>query len=425
MTNNIQNLGMVLEAILPQASKVYIAIAMINDYGLKLLHKVQNSAEIKLITGIDLPTPPDALKQLVEANQIDLRVYSKPGSTFHPKVYLLEIEKEWSAYVGSANFTKGGMQNNQEMTIGVGDAEMITELKAWFEALFQESQSIDQAWVNDYEAKWNEINSLNQQKRALLNQFKSEQQAISSNDPLKKYDFTNQFFKYEHHHAFCGDKPWNRNDEGVIKERMQVKKRFYKLHDLLWPEIRRKKWNVEPHYEFDHIVSSHEHSIGTSDALHALWLSYNKPKKEIKFFDQSSTPLLQMRLQVLIRHTNVAFHLTVGKDGGGILERKEIANRLRSDSETFLEQFNELLKGLPQDYYINVGDDERNVHHFNNDSLYDYLKRDDIENHYFLIGTKFSPDYEGLDKNRIVTTTIQEFTRLFPLYQFLSIPYIG
>ncbi|MEP1778869.1 phospholipase D-like domain-containing protein [Reichenbachiella sp.] len=419
---HIINLGDVLRHQLTKASKFYAATALMKEYGQEMLDKTSESCEVRLLLGIDLPTPLNVLEHLNNKPSIELRVFDDDGKTFHPKVYLLQIDDEWHAYVGSANFTKGGFESNVEMTLAAVDSELTEQLLTWFQNEFENGHVIDEKWLNKYKNYLTEVNELDKRKRQLLKDFKKSRQKTSENDPLVKYDFTGQFFQYEHHNAFSGNKPRERNDSGVIDERLEVKRRLLDLHDLVWPEIKAKSWNLNYHYDSNHIVSSHFHSQGTGDELHALWLSYNRPKKEFQKLDPNSTPLFQMRMQVLVRHLNVAIHLTVGKDGGGYFERKNIYDKLRRHDSSFLESFHGLLTNLPSSFYINVANDQRGVHSVKKDELPDYLLKDDTDRYYFLFGKAYAPDDHNISEQNIVATVMQDFSKLMPIYELLKVP---
>lgn len=417
---SVISLGDILKHQLAKASKFYVATAMMNDYGLYFLQKAPKTCKTKLVVGIDLPTPVNVFEDLMKDTSLSLRVFQDEKKTFHPKVYLLQIDNQWQAFVGSANFTRGGFESNVEMTVASVDEEHISHLLDWFETVFNRGRKIDENWLSRYKEYLLASKELEDKQLSLLKHFKN---SLINTEPLTNYDFAGQFFQHEHHNAFSGSKPRERNNPIVIQERMEVKKRLLDLHDALWPRLKTKKWNLDPHYDSSHIVSSHAHSQGTSDQLHALWLSYNRPGKEFKKLDPESTPLLQMRIQVLVRHLNVAIHLTVGKNGGGYFERMNILERLKRRDQSFLQNLQRELKGLPGTFYIEVAEDERNVHSFEDDnSLRDYLLKDDIERFYFIIGTAYSPDDPRLSEVAIVNTVLNDFENLIPIYKLFTVP---
>lgn len=419
--SHILKLGDFLRAQIEKADKFYIATALMKEYGLNLLKRAPENCEIRLLLGIDLPTPVSIFEYLLAQDKIKFKVFQEAKRTYHPKVYLIQINNEWQAYVGSANFTQGGFESNVEMTIPVTEKEDIDELLLWFDSVYKKGNNINDAWLVKYQNYFSKANEQKNKGRKLLDQFKNEIEA--EKDPLSKFDFNGQFFQYEHHNAFSGRKPRERYDEEIINERLGVKRRLLDLHDLVWPNIKSKKWNIDHHYDSSHIVSSHTHSEGTSDELSALWLSYNRPKKEFKKLDHDSTPLNQMRLQVLVRYLNVAIHLTVGKDGGGYYERMNIREKLRQHDEYFLPEFLRLLIQLPESYYIRIAGVKKNVHSFKDETeLRAFLLTDNLGNHYFIIGRKYIPDAREISKVSIAATVMSDFDRLIPIYKLLTVP---
>ncbi|MEP0938194.1 MAG: phospholipase D family protein [Ekhidna sp.] len=419
----IINLGTVLKRQVPNADKVYIASALMKEYGFNILESASGTAKVKLLLGIDLPTPPSAFEYLISHESIESRVFQDEKISYHPKVYLLEVDGAWQAFVGSANFTEGGCESNIEMTLATDDPEHTSQLLKWFEKVYDQGIEVDANWLEDYKKHWNSTKDADNQKRKSLKSFKRKFSKASTIDMLAKYNFNGQFFQYDHHNAFSGNKPRERKNPDVIEERMNVKRRLLDLHDLIWPIIQKTNWNLNHHYDSNHIVSSHAHSEGTADELHALWLSFNRPKREFQKLAANSTPLLQMRLQVLVRYTNVAVHLTVGKNGGGYFERMTIREKLRRRDDDFLPEFSSLLANLPEPYYLDINGENRNVHSFDSESdLRDFILKDDQENHYFIIGRMYQPDASEISKTTIARTVIDEFERLMPIYKLLTVP---
>lgn len=73
-------------------------------------------------------------------------VFHDPRRTFHPKVYFASSCGKRSLFVGSSNFTAGGLSWNYEASIWInldaGEGQDITdEVDAWFDALKSETDS--------------------------------------------------------------------------------------------------------------------------------------------------------------------------------------------------------------------------------------------------------------------------------------------
>ncbi|MCY4188291.1 MAG: phospholipase D family protein [Bryobacterales bacterium] len=99
----------------------------------------RSGVRVRAIVGISgNATHPDALDKLYEIADKKLMIVPKDDPLFHPKLYLFDgggaITRR--AWVGSANFTKGGFGDhptaNEEMMLEVGD-DQADALATWFE----------------------------------------------------------------------------------------------------------------------------------------------------------------------------------------------------------------------------------------------------------------------------------------------------
>jgi hypothetical protein len=72
---------------------------------------------VEAFVGIDaLGTSREALQVLLDIG-VPTHVFHNPGSTFHPKLYLLESGRRVSAIIGSSNLTLGGLYTNCELGV--------------------------------------------------------------------------------------------------------------------------------------------------------------------------------------------------------------------------------------------------------------------------------------------------------------------
>ena len=78
-------------------------------------------------------TDPDALERLNDIGE--LRLVPHGGPLFHPKIYVFHGEKKSVAWIGSANFTRGGFEENVE---AVFETKQCKSVSRWFECLWDE-----------------------------------------------------------------------------------------------------------------------------------------------------------------------------------------------------------------------------------------------------------------------------------------------
>jgi hypothetical protein len=123
-----------------------IAVGLISEEKSREIEKIvaNDDVYVRLIVGIDMPTPNAALKILLnaEANNENLEVrYYHEDNFFHPKVYLFEERDEIVAFIGSANYTERGFSSNSELTIQTTNVADCRQIQKWFNDLWENSCS--------------------------------------------------------------------------------------------------------------------------------------------------------------------------------------------------------------------------------------------------------------------------------------------
>ena len=73
-----------------KADEIYIAVAMLSDYGLQLFGDRDEDCIFKILVGYDLPTQPSALQKLLD-DAVETKIYDAKNQFFHPKLYLFRI----------------------------------------------------------------------------------------------------------------------------------------------------------------------------------------------------------------------------------------------------------------------------------------------------------------------------------------------
>ena len=161
MSNVITHLYPEIEKHISSAISVNVAVALTSSFGIETLAKIPNRCKVKIITGVDLPTPIEVLKQLRNFYGTDARVYLSSDSFFHPKVYIFKMkDNTLVAYIGSGNFTSGGLNDNVELAYKITNQDECQELLSWFEDKFEESLEITDNFLNEYKpysVKWQKM----------------------------------------------------------------------------------------------------------------------------------------------------------------------------------------------------------------------------------------------------------------------------
>lgn len=405
-----------------KADEIRVAVAMLTDYGLSLFDNRDENCDFQILVGYDLPTQPSALQKLID-RKIETKIYDLKKQFFHPKVYLFRINETWTAFVGSGNCTKGGVNSNIELSYKIEDQEAINELLDWYKTYYNLGTILNQNWLDDYRLFYKERSDKEEELKIITNQFKKTTGVLKGKINFSDYNFDNQFFGYKHYNAFTPPKPTSDKKES-IDERSAVCNKLKELHEGLYPLIQKTDWNVYPHHKPEHITSSYKHHQWASEDLNAIWLHYGRSEEELKqlkdAYGENMTSLHHMRLQVMVVNEGLWIELRVGKKDGSYLDREHIRKQLKTDKE-FVDQYYRLINTLDDASTIIVADDEVPVKDFKDEhQLKEFTLNDKPKFYYFRIGRLYKPDDKYISERNIVTTVINDFEKLFPLYQLFK-----
>lgn len=114
------------------ADAIVIAVAFLKkggaDHVAPILEKrLAAGATVELFVGTDFfLTEPDALERLLELGRrhpaCGVMVADRSPATFHPKIYSARRGDRWRSIIGSANFTRGALRSNEELSVRVDHA---------------------------------------------------------------------------------------------------------------------------------------------------------------------------------------------------------------------------------------------------------------------------------------------------------------
>jgi len=411
------------KSLVRKADEICIAVAMLTDYGLHLFDYRDEGCDLKILVGYDLPTRPSALQKLIN-DDISAKVYDVQNHFFHPKLYLFRVNEEWTAFIGSGNCSKGGLVSNIELSFKIDDQDAVADiLEDWFNKYYNLGTILTQEWLDQYRLFFEQRTDYEKEIRVITKQFKNSTGVIKGEVALDKYDFTGQFFKFEHYDAFTAPKPIL-DEPGPVKERLQVRNKLEALHAKIYPLIKEKGWEVYPHHKPQHLTSSFQHNQFAENSLTAIWLHYGRSEPELerykKEYVDNMTSLYHMRLEILIGRGSLFTELRVGKKDGSYLDREYIKNQLKTNPN-FVQRYFECIKNLDKDFYIIINGETVPVREFNeSEQLKEFTLQDQPKYYYFSIGRKYRPDDKAISQNNIVATVINDFEKLYPLYQLFK-----
>lgn len=172
-----------VENLLAEAIEVNIAVALCSNYAVNALQNVHKNCKLRIVTGVDLPTPLEVLRTLKSRYKKKARIYNK--AFFHPKVYIFRLKnKELVTYIGSGNFTEGGLFNNVEVFYKLEDQDECNNILAWFENVFNKSLCITDNFLieyKEYSSKWaKEENKRKSEIKRLLNEANEKKRLFDS-----------------------------------------------------------------------------------------------------------------------------------------------------------------------------------------------------------------------------------------------------
>ena len=152
-----------LRAELARCREACLAVSFILGSGLDLIEGALRAALLRGATIRLLPTDyldvtePETLRRLLAMpGRFDLRVYSHPARSFHPKAYLFDRGAgAGRAFVGSANLSRSGLAAGVEWTWSIEDTDRghpMAELFGRFADLFDSphAQVVTPAWIDAY-----------------------------------------------------------------------------------------------------------------------------------------------------------------------------------------------------------------------------------------------------------------------------------
>lgn len=424
-----------LPAELETAKSLCVASALFSEEGISQLREhTYKTAKVEVLVGLDLPTSPAALQRLLawshDIEHVTVRVWTTKGVYFHPKVYLVEQSTGWVAFVGSANCTTGGWQNNEELTARVAESAAETLRLEWFATRFAAGTPLTAEFVDAYSSAYEARAAADKAARDAAKAAQQEWQEWLEKQRLAEHKAgTNesgenglgrpvrvgQYFQEVHFAAFDGQKPRSR-DAAINRERLAVYDRLFQLHEEMAPRVLATGWDLQPHFVKEHIVSSWKHGEYTEDLLRAMWLNYGRSKPEIKVYGDQYTPMHFLRLEVIIFNNHLAMWCRIGKDGA--IDRDIFKRKMRRPENQ--QAFFALIQGLGDGYFVQVQDDQRPNSQFTDATALAEFVKTDKQGHYFIIGKDYQPNDPEVSETTLVDTVIRDWGLLYKVYQWMK-----
>lgn len=423
----ISHLESDLPIFLNNACELYVAVALMNSYGLDFFeNNISPRCSRKYLVGVDLPTHPDVLVRLFEMGGFNDQVSSKIFTlreTYHPKVYIIRgHDRKLTAYVGSANATKGGFKSNIEMGILVHDEKQCEELLIWYNKMFSISRRYDLDYINKYKQVYHRNKLLRSTVNANIDNFVKKNHS-NTNTSLNVP--SGQFFEQEDFDAF-GPTTHYETDRISVAKRKLVRDKLLDLNDRILSKFQLYSIdNLYTHPKRNNYTSQHFHSRGNNHiAKEAIWLHYGKSSSELEKYDGFYKHFVNhIRVQVILRNAideaYIGIWLFVSKINGSYYDRLNLKEQLADPNYSKL--LYSFVLDLGGDYWIVVG--SQSVLYisdlYDESHLKEYLLKDDFTGQ-FIIGRNYSPDSADLSKENISETVLVEFSKLYKIYDLIK-----
>jgi len=217
------------------------------------------------------------------------------------------------------------------------------------------------------------------------------------------------------------------------KERARVRDKFLELHRVLYPEIRRRGWDLHPHWHRPNIVSTWY--IGRVEQIWFMKLRYLRSYKQVKLvesmmgvprpLDYTETlytkhPMMDVRIDSQFLAIELLVTEWAWWDAQNFKAKVE-------RHEVHRNEFVRILEGLGNDYVFggwpdtskpellttaaDLADEER---------LLEWLAEFEPGRDWLRLGIWYSdPEDYRLTRGRIVDEIIHRFGQLYPVYKFL------
>ncbi len=184
------NLKLKLTEAISKANEVRVAVALANEAATDLLKTRKTNCDVNIVVGVDLPTSIDVLKELRSEFGDKSRIYLQ--HFFHPKVYLFRFGNgHLKAFVGSANFTSGGLEKNVEMSIAIDDQSVCNELLKWFNGIYEEASPITDLFLRKYKPYEKKYRSTRQEQEDDFDEIAEEMSRYAEQEKRIKNDLLN------------------------------------------------------------------------------------------------------------------------------------------------------------------------------------------------------------------------------------------
>jgi len=142
------NHGTYISKLIESSNKIIISSGWMKINGVKLLKKslekaLQNKAEITIYSNFKNNNTEEKATVALKKHEGIKHILVKKGQILHSKIYYFEKDDTFTALIGSANITCGGLKESEELSVeisgNIGSDEQI-EIRKYLNHLSEEYQ---------------------------------------------------------------------------------------------------------------------------------------------------------------------------------------------------------------------------------------------------------------------------------------------
>ena len=259
-----------------------IASAFLSDYGVNCLERLskkenlgKDNINIYLGKYFSNNNPSDILIRLTRFAYVKIVFYNK-SDVFHAKTCFVKNKNgEYICYLGSSNYTKGGLKNNLELNyILHPNKDENDQLRYFFMALDSKSTFVDTDIIGYYKRIEKRLQELNNLKKDYEDIIKS---ISSMNDPfdVNRYNWDGQLFIYEDYECLFSRNAVERN----LTQRNILQSKLLEINKRIYSKI--LKLNLHHHWKDNHITSLSYPCVYNRNYVGWMGVRYGKTKNEI------------------------------------------------------------------------------------------------------------------------------------------------
>jgi len=226
--NKKEKLAATFSELAESSQKIHIACPYFNNSG--ILNKIIKPNDTKIIVTLAISTSSRAIR---DAQRMGASVRFLPQG-FHTKLYIFDDKV---ALVGSANFTRAGLQTNQEMLIEVDSPDEMSILNNSFDSYWNQAHEITKNILafkdeQDFILK-TKAQDLNREIKNYNNQIQFLVQKTNTEELIKEDFITHLLSNLEHNQKLHEKMKNNKDDKKGIEHAKDIKANFT-TQELNW-----------------------------------------------------------------------------------------------------------------------------------------------------------------------------------------------